>query len=268
MVVLVFLTLKRWVGRSAFDGYGCSKLARIAHGLVCLSTFLKMLLLCSVSLLSQLLEMGRPHLFWSNRSLQGRTISELAPNLFKLISKRAVKQRTVAQALTERRWVADIKGTLTVQVLTEYPQFWDLVEGLHLQQEVPDQHHWRFTRSGLCSCKSAYEAFFIGAIRFTPWKRIWKTWAPLRCKLFIWLAINNRCWTADRLAKRGFPHPAACPLCDQVEESIQHILVSCLFQAGLVSYSPKIRPTTGRFSSWWGQALIQVPKELRKGLNS
>lgn len=48
-----------------------------------------------------------------------------SPNLFKLISKRAVKQHTVAQALTERRWVADIKGALTVQVLTEYLQFWD-----------------------------------------------------------------------------------------------------------------------------------------------
>jgi hypothetical protein len=23
------------------------------------------------------------------------------------------------------------------------------------------------------------------------------------CKFFIWLAIKNRCWTADQLAKRG-----------------------------------------------------------------
>lgn len=209
-----------------------------------------MLWLCSVSLLSQLLEMGRPLCSGPIDSFRR------CPNLFKLISKRAVKQHTVAQALTERGWVADIKGALTVQVLTEYLQFWDLVEGLHLQQEVPDQHCWRFTRCGLYSCKS-YEAFFIGVIRFAPWKRIWKTWAPLRCKLFIWLAINNRCWTADRLAKRGLPHPAACPLCDQVEESIQHILVSCVFsrqvwshilqRLGLIAIAPQA--TTSRFSS-------------------
>ena len=28
---------------------------------------------------------------------------------------------------------------------------------------------------------------------------------------FIWLSINNRCWTAYHLAKGGLPHLAACP---------------------------------------------------------
>lgn len=53
------------------------------------------------------------------------------------------------------------------------------------------------------------------------------------CKFFLWLAENNRCWTADRLAKRGLPHPEACPLCDQVDETHQHILIGCLFEADL-----------------------------------
>jgi hypothetical protein len=70
---------------------------------------------------------------------------------------------------------------------------------------------------------------FIGSIKFLAWRRIWKTWAPANCKFFIWLAINNRCWTSDQLAKRGLPHQAACPLCDQDVETINHILVSCVF---------------------------------------
>ena len=51
--------------------------------------------------------------------------------------KRAVKQQTVAQALHNRRWVSDIKGALTVEVLVEYLQIWDLVDDFNLHQDIP-----------------------------------------------------------------------------------------------------------------------------------
>ena len=51
----------------------------------------------------------------------------------------------MAQALHNRSWVADIKGALTVEVLLEYVQLWDMVDNITLQQDIPDQHHWRHT---------------------------------------------------------------------------------------------------------------------------
>jgi hypothetical protein len=36
---------------------------------------------------------------------------------------------------------------------------------------------------------------------FEPWRCIWKSWAPAKCKVFLWFAIRNRCYAADRLAK-------------------------------------------------------------------
>jgi hypothetical protein len=110
--------------------------------------------------------------------------------------------------------------------------------------------YFRTSQHATYSSKSAYDAFFIGSITFGPWWRVWKTWAPLRCKFFVWMAIKNRVWTGDRLAKRGLPYPAACPLCDQVEETIQHILVSCVFarqvwtlilnELGLLAVTPSL----------------------------
>ena len=130
------------------------------------------------------------------------------------------------------------------------------MDNLVLDPAVPDQHIWRLSESGIYSSKSAYEAFFFGAIRFPPWRRIWKSWAPMKCKFFIWLAVKNRCWTADRLTKRGLPHPAVCPLCDQAEETVQHILVACVFsrqvwavilhKLGLGSLAPQ--PSVNRFA--------------------
>ncbi|WVZ61990.1 hypothetical protein U9M48_011792, partial [Paspalum notatum var. saurae] len=113
-------------------------------------------------------------------------------------------------------------------VLVEYLAIWDLVDGLELRADVPDQQHWKLSSFSCYSSKSAYDALFVGTIKFSPWKRIWKSWAPPNCKFFIWLAILNRCWTSNRLAKCGLPHQPSCPLCDQADESIQHLLMQCV----------------------------------------
>jgi hypothetical protein len=114
-------------------------------------------------------------------------------------------------------------------VLTEYLALWDLLLEVVLQPEVEDTHIWRFAPTGQYSAKSAHEALFIGAIQFNPWERIWKSWVPGKCKFFMWLAAHNKCWTADRLAKKGLTHPDRCQLCDQEEETIDHILIACVF---------------------------------------
>ena len=159
--------------------------------------------------------------------------------------------REKSQALSNRDWVADIKGALTVQVLIEFLKSWELVEGVVSHPDVPDRFSWKFSSSDQYSRKSAYNTMFICSIKFPAWRRIWKTWALANCKFFIWLAINNRCWTSDQLAKRGLPHQAACPLCDQDVETINHILVSCVFAREVWSLVlnriiPAIRPCQGR----------------------
>jgi len=138
------------------------------------------------------------------------------------------KNRTVHEALQENRWVSDIKNALGWLGLAEYLELWDLLAEVNLS-DLEDVHRWKLEASGSFSTQSAYRCYFLGSITFEPWKRLWKSWAPGKCMTFVWLAIRNRCWTADRLAKRGLQHPERCVLCDQEEETIQHILTSCVF---------------------------------------
>ena len=91
------------------------------------------------------------------------------------------------------------------------------------------------------------------------------------------MVAHNKCRTADRLARRGLPHPEYCPLCDQEEETIDHLLVHCVFarefwfnlfrQVGLQSSSPQ--PTELSFHAWWEKASSSTADELmRQGINS
>jgi hypothetical protein len=73
-------------------------------------------------------------------------------------------------------------------ISVEYIQVWDLLLEVQLQPEVEDIHKWRLAASGQYSAKSNYESLFLGATSFEPCERIWKSWAPPKCRMFLWLA--------------------------------------------------------------------------------
>jgi hypothetical protein len=110
--------------------------------------------------------------------------------------------------------------------------------------------------TGKFSSKSAYMAMFQGSISFQPAERIWKSRAPNKCKLFIWLVEHDRCWTVDRLVRRGLDCLDQCPLCDQQPKTINHLLTSCVFArqfwTGLLQPLGLLQlvPHEG-FEEWW-----------------
>jgi hypothetical protein len=86
--------------------------------------------------------------------------------------------------------------------------------------------------------------------------------------MFLWLAIKNKCWTADWLTKRGLPHPNKCILCDQEEKTIQHILTTCVFARqfwhSMLSPLNLQQPVPNRrehsFATWWRKITKRVGK--------
>jgi len=218
---------------------------------------------------------GSTTLFWTDRWLDGSCIQDLAPDVVASVGKRASSSRTVAHALENWQWVSDLETPLNLIGLQQYLQLWDALRGVVLTQEA-DRHVWIHSSSGQFSSRSCYKAFFMGSITFEPWKRLWKSWAPPKCKFFLWLSIRNKCWTADRLQKRGLDHPEVCPLCDQEPENIQHLLCSCIFARqfwhcilaplGLANLSPASIEIS--FAEWWRKVCKQVHKSKRRGINS
>jgi hypothetical protein len=76
--------------------------------------------------------------------------------------------------------------------------------------------------------------------------------------------------------KRGPPHLERCPLCDQEEEMVRHILTSCVFarQFWFAILQPlnlaNLTPTSSAssFAEWWKRSEKRLQKQHRKGFNS
>lgn len=105
--------------------------------------------------------------FLFDKWLFGCSLQELAPTVVMAVPLQIRQQRTVAEAFLERRWPSDIRAGLSLVGLCKYFQLWDALLEVELTEE-PDQHIWQWESSGSYSSKSAYRAFFNGAITVEP----------------------------------------------------------------------------------------------------
>jgi hypothetical protein len=48
-------------------------------------------------------------------------------------------------------------------------------------------------------------------------------------RFFGWLAIHDRCWTGGRHFQHGLQDSATCTLCSQGVETLDHLLLGCVF---------------------------------------
>jgi len=127
--------------------------------------------LLSLAIITEIGE-GANTLFWKDKWLTSKSIQDLAPNLYALVSKRRASRRTVMAALDEEKWLEDIQGEISAQALMEYFELWDLLEGVELQKGIPERLIWRLSASGEYTAKSAYDALFEGALSFAPYEHI------------------------------------------------------------------------------------------------
>lgn len=211
-------------------------------------------------------------LFWEDRWINGDSASDIAPCLCQLVPRRTRNRLTVRDGLTDRAWTRTITGGMSADAISEYLFLWNTLRDFQLT-EVEDKTIWRWTPDGSYSAKSAYSMLHTGSTPFLGHKLIWKTWAPLKIKIFPWLAFRRRHWTGDRRRRHGLDAHEACYLCDQGLESIDHILAQCPVTreiwhhvlTALGRQCPQAAPTTLR---WWRRVRSLFHGDQRAGCDS
>ena len=220
---------------------------------------------------------GQRSYFWTDRWIQGRSIKDLAPALPAAVRPRAQRQRTVAEGLSNRAWVRDITGALTVQVIIEYLQIWNLVVNQAINDLAEDRFIWKWTADHCFTTASAYRAFFIGQHPIPGAKLLRKTKAPSRCNFFVWLVLHDRCWTNARRKRHNLQDDDSCGACFQLSETISHILVGCVYArevwSNLLRRWNWLRLAVGlsthlESTDWWSWSRKQVHGDDRKAFDT
>ena len=95
--------------------------------------------------------------------------------------------------------------------------------------EDTDSISWRLTTDGCYSVTSAYHVQILGRLDQPNLDKVWKIRAEGKVKFFLWLALQNRNWTAEKRRDRGLAHCDNCSLCDQNLETASHLALACPF---------------------------------------
>jgi hypothetical protein len=164
---------------------------------------------------------------------------KLSMNLISTLHTKGIK--LLAQVASPVNGVLNISSWKSAEMLGlagEQKEEWEnYVKGLNWSgfelNDETDTLVWSWdTKGGQVNAKQAYEVQCLDdheLISKEWFLDLWNWQLPLRIQLFCWLMFENRILTWDNLSKRGLIGPSRCVLCGEREESLNHLMVDCLF---------------------------------------
>lgn len=186
------------------------------------------------------------------------------------------KPTDVQQALENNAWLLDIHGDLSFTAHLQLVHLAHAVSSVQRNANDGDQFSWPSNASGVYTTKSVYQRLCLGMERSPFALCIWRSWAPLKCKIFAWLAAQHRLWTSDRRVRHGLQElPSPCFSCLQDEDNVEHILIQCVYAREVWHYcltECNIEAPTPVSDStvmdWWLRARSQFRRAERRGFDT
>jgi hypothetical protein len=99
------------------------------------------------------------------------------------------------------------------------------LDSIVLSPNSLDQRLWHRTNK-LLSNKDFYSIAFRHLQIDELASKVWRSVAPLKCKIFWWLAKRHRLPTNERRFRHQLSASASCPSC-ALDEDVAHLLLSC-----------------------------------------
>lgn len=150
-----------------------------------------------------------------------------------LLSHAMDKEATVESILNTVPLRMNFRHILTTEATQELTILQQRFTDIRLIPGQQDGIHWRWSKNGLFTVKSAYMALKNMPRIASEVHNIWKIKASPRIIVFGWLVCKNRILTLDNLTRRGWQIVNRCILCKRHAESVRHLFCECPFSLAL-----------------------------------
>jgi hypothetical protein len=192
------------------------------------------------------------------------------------VPTRRKNNRRVSDALRGNTWIGDLSGNITVEGCIQCVRLWEKIEEVERDDHQADRYTWKGSTSGRYSARDTYNMLCHGSVWDGNHEQVWKPRVPLKCKIFIWLALRDRLWTAERRFRHGLQEQRSpCFSCLQEEDTVDHILLQCPYsqmvwfrcsqESGLNIEQLRM---DSKFGDCWSRARAAVPMRNRRNFDA
>ena len=137
-----------------------------------------------------------------------------------MVDLRRRNRRMVQQALDDNSWIQDLDGELTFTGHIQFLNLCHAIANIPRDTNTPDKFTWPVDASGQYTARSVYIRLCQGLERVPYAACIWRSAAPLKCKIHVWQAVQHQIWMSDRRARHGLQdHRSPCYTCLQEEDN-------------------------------------------------
>lgn len=121
----------------------------------------------------------------------------------------------------------------TIYHIHQIVSLWENLCEIQLDEDMDDGIIWKHTSSGTTGRQLLTRSNSLVSLTSSLRAQFGENPLPLKVKFFAWLALQNRIWTIDMLAKRGWLNCVVCPLCKRENETLAHLFYKCRFNVRL-----------------------------------
>ena len=171
---------------------------------------------------------GRRINFWRDAWSGAETLCNRFPNLFNIATNGEAKVAEIWDSREgDRCWSPTFIRPLNDWELEEMSSFLLILHGFKIRSTGVDKLSLKNVIDKGFSVKSMYKDVDGSPALDFPHRLVWNSVAPPKIGVFAWEASWGKVLTMDQLKRRGMTFANRCFMCEEEEETIDHLLIHC-----------------------------------------